>query len=659
MTFENLNVNNLLYNINTVNSNDNVVSYPESLSLLSKSSEISSSSIASGEVIGDLLVSNGFIRSFNYVAGTSGWTINADGTSQFSDFILIGGSLKYNKTSFTDTVNSGYYIGSEGVYFGSSNDTTKLKFTIADGSLKLTGNIASSTITGSTITGGTFQTSTSGARVVISGNDINYYDDTTGGSGSISGDVSSALFPRTDGNNGTFVIQKRASSIDDLGNVAELFFKESPISGKRNYLFLGSNGLDNSASDMNTHVIRIHSKDLFQIGSDSAFNITNGGPEFQIVTPNTPGGTAFNSGGSRLMLGACDSNTPAAYVPSTGLGGGAVLLGIQKDVGFDLSFWIDKDACYLGKNLIPYDSYNYSLGDSSHIYTNIIGQNFQLRHSDNGLYGQIYTGSGYFNIETSSNRNVKINTGTGTTYISGASIAPLTSGGASCGLSSSFWSNVYSNNYTFSNSYLNYENSGITTHTHFKPSSARSYTSGASSYPWSNVYSDAFQVTRSGSTTRYIVMNSSGNLEINTGLYVGGTLSKSAGSFTIEHPLKPETHFLQHSFVESPDMLNVYRGNGEIVNGECLIEMPDWFSPLNGEIQDDYSYQLTSIGKQNYLWVKKEMKKGKVVFAGEKDGKFSYLITAIRHDDYAEKNRIKVEIEKDEEKKKQYKNKNK
>jgi hypothetical protein len=39
-------------------------------------------------------------------------------------------------------------------------------------------------------------------------------------------------------------------------------------------------------------------------------------------------------------------------------------------------------------------------------------------------------------------------------------------------------------------------------------------------------------------------------------------------------------------------------------------------------------------------------KDGKVIFAGTKDWKFSYLITAIRHDKYAEENRIQVELKK-------------
>lgn len=128
---------------------------------------------------------------------------------------------------------------------------------------------------------------------------------------------------------------------------------------------------------------------------------------------------------------------------------------------------------------------------------------------------------------------------------------------------------------------------------------------------------------------------------------VGGTLTKGAGSFRIDHPLKPKTHYLQHSFTESPEMLNIYRNNDEIIGGECFIKMPDWFIPLNGKDKNDYSYQLTSIGQQNDLWVKKEMDEdGEIIFAGEKDGKFSYIITAIRHDEYAENHRIEVEIKK-------------
>ena len=41
---------------------------------------------------------------------------------------------------------------------------------------------------------------------------------------------------------------------------------------------------------------------------------------------------------------------------------------------------------------------------------------------------------------------------------------------------------------------------------------------------------------------------------------VTGTLTKAGGSFKIDHPLDPANRYLSHSFVESPDMKNVYDG---------------------------------------------------------------------------------------------------
>jgi hypothetical protein len=41
---------------------------------------------------------------------------------------------------------------------------------------------------------------------------------------------------------------------------------------------------------------------------------------------------------------------------------------------------------------------------------------------------------------------------------------------------------------------------------------------------------------------------------------VFGNLSKSGGSFKIDHPLAPEDKYLYHLFVESPDMMNIYNG---------------------------------------------------------------------------------------------------
>src|SRR5262249_35186046 len=41
---------------------------------------------------------------------------------------------------------------------------------------------------------------------------------------------------------------------------------------------------------------------------------------------------------------------------------------------------------------------------------------------------------------------------------------------------------------------------------------------------------------------------------------LSGNLSKSSGSFKIDYPLDPTRKYLYHSFVESPDMMNIYNG---------------------------------------------------------------------------------------------------
>src|SRR5215469_1609851 len=76
-------------------------------------------------------------------------------------------------------------------------------------------------------------------------------------------------------------------------------------------------------------------------------------------------------------------------------------------------------------------------------------------------------------------------------------------------------------------------------------------------------------------------------------VFVNGTLFKNAGGFKIDHPLDPANKYLYHSFVESPDMMNIYNGNVVLdANGEATVELPEWFGSLNR----DYRYQLTSIG---------------------------------------------------------------
>ena len=133
---------------------------------------------------------------------------------------------------------------------------------------------------------------------------------------------------------------------------------------------------------------------------------------------------------------------------------------------------------------------------------------------------------------------------------------------------------------------------------------------------------------------------------------VSGTLSKGAGSFKIDHPLDPANKYLFHSFVESPDMMNIYNGNAKLDhNGEATVELPAWFGPLNR----DFRYQLTPLGSHSPVYVKAGVKDNRFTIAGGEAGQeISWQVTGIRQDAYAKAHPIEVEVSKTADEKGRY-----
>jgi hypothetical protein len=136
----------------------------------------------------------------------------------------------------------------------------------------------------------------------------------------------------------------------------------------------------------------------------------------------------------------------------------------------------------------------------------------------------------------------------------------------------------------------------------------------------------------------------SGATSISSSLSVTGALSKGSGTFKIDHPLDPTNKFLYHSFVESPDMKNIYDGVVVLdASGEATVELPTYFEALN----KDFRYQLTCVGGFAQVYVAEEISGNRFRIAGGKPGlKVSWQVTGIRKDPYAEKNRVQVEVEK-------------
>jgi hypothetical protein len=132
-----------------------------------------------------------------------------------------------------------------------------------------------------------------------------------------------------------------------------------------------------------------------------------------------------------------------------------------------------------------------------------------------------------------------------------------------------------------------------------------------------------------------------------------GTLSKGSGTFMIDHPLDPKNKLLYHSFVESPDVKNVYDGIVTLdKKGEATIVLPHYFIALNKE----YRYLATPLhGAMPQLHLKEPVTRSFVrgdalpffvIGGGEPGGVVSWQVTGIRHDPLIEVFPIVPEVEK-------------
>jgi hypothetical protein len=131
-----------------------------------------------------------------------------------------------------------------------------------------------------------------------------------------------------------------------------------------------------------------------------------------------------------------------------------------------------------------------------------------------------------------------------------------------------------------------------------------------------------------------------GNVEVE------GSLSKDSGSFKIDDPLDPANKYLYHSFVESPDMMNIYNGNVVTdATGDAVVTLPDWFETLNR----DFRYQLTVLGQFAQAVVGSEVSNHQFAIKTDKPNvKVSWQVTGIRQDAWANAHRVPVEVMKPE-----------
>jgi hypothetical protein len=131
-------------------------------------------------------------------------------------------------------------------------------------------------------------------------------------------------------------------------------------------------------------------------------------------------------------------------------------------------------------------------------------------------------------------------------------------------------------------------------------------------------------------------------------VFANGSLAATGAKlFQIDHPLHPETHYLNHFCTEGPEPYNVYRGTVVLdANGEAWVQLPDYFEAINR----DPSYHLTAVGApMPNLHVAVKIQNNRFKIAGGAPGKeVSWRVEAIRNDLWVQRYGFQTEQEKED-----------
>jgi hypothetical protein len=124
-----------------------------------------------------------------------------------------------------------------------------------------------------------------------------------------------------------------------------------------------------------------------------------------------------------------------------------------------------------------------------------------------------------------------------------------------------------------------------------------------------------------------------------------GTLSKASGTFTIDHPTDPAHKILNHYFVESPEMVLIYRGVATIgSDGRAEVRLPDYFDALNRNPM----VQLTGVGTSD-VYVSEKVSGNRFIIGGKPGTEVYWTVTGDRKDQAAEITRILMPVEQNKE----------
>ena len=132
-------------------------------------------------------------------------------------------------------------------------------------------------------------------------------------------------------------------------------------------------------------------------------------------------------------------------------------------------------------------------------------------------------------------------------------------------------------------------------------------------------------------------------LDVFADLDVFGNITELGKKVTkIDHPDHPTQQYLQHSTINTNELLHLYSGNSTTnTEGKATVQLPSYLQDLN----TDFRYQLTVIGTFAQAIIAKKMTNNQfVIQTSEPNVKVSWQVTGVRNDAYAQDNPLEVEI---------------
>jgi hypothetical protein len=123
-------------------------------------------------------------------------------------------------------------------------------------------------------------------------------------------------------------------------------------------------------------------------------------------------------------------------------------------------------------------------------------------------------------------------------------------------------------------------------------------------------------------------------LDCGTGVMTRATFgdSWSNKAFEIDHPLDPENKILRHFCLEGPQVWNVYAGNVRLVNGQTVVQLPDYYSALNLVGSEIYSLTPISSDRRATAVIEQKIMNNQFVIGGSSDMEVSWTIKVLRND---------------------------